>query len=98
MSDGARPSASIPRLAAAPWRAFLLVFAVHVGIHGFLLTRLRTDLVRPHTRWEVTAASMALSERGELADPYALPTGPTAHMPPFHPAVIAADLEYGFPR
>ena len=92
MTEGARvsPIASMARLAAAPWRAFLLIFVVHVGIHGFFLAKVRTDLVRPHTRWEIMAVAMALHERGEFADPYCLPTGPTAHMPPFHPFLIAA--------
>jgi hypothetical protein len=75
---------------ASPWRAFLLVFLVHVGVQGFFLTKVPTEHVRPHTRWEVPAVAMSLYERGEFADPYCLPTGPTAHMPPFQPALMAA--------
>jgi hypothetical protein len=74
---------------ASPWRAFLLVFLVHLGVQGFFLTKVPTRLLRPHTRWEVPAVAMALYERGEFADPYCLPTGPTAHMPPFQPALMA---------
>jgi hypothetical protein len=61
-----------------------------MGLHGFLLTKLPARHVAPHTRFEVTAVAMSLYERGAFADPYALPTGPTAHMPPFHPALLAA--------
>jgi len=75
---------------ATTWRAFLLIFLVHLGVQGFFLTRVAPQHVRPHTRWEVPAVAMALYERGEFADPYCLPTGPTAHMPPFPPALIAA--------
>jgi len=39
---------------------------------------------------EVPGVALALYERGEFADPYCLPTGPTAHMPPFQPALMAA--------
>jgi hypothetical protein len=74
----------------APGRAFLLIFLVHCGVQGLFLTRVPERGVLPHTRWEVPAVAMALYERGEFADPYCLPTGPTAHMPPFQPALIAA--------
>src|SRR5512143_3785849 len=71
-------------------RAFLLIFLVHLGVQGLFLIWVPTDYVRPHTRWEVPAVAMSLYERGEFADPYCLPTGPTAHMPPFQPALMAA--------
>jgi hypothetical protein len=71
-----------------PRRAFALVFLVHVAVQGLLLSRVAPQHVIPHTRWEVLA--MALYERGVFADPYCLPTGPTAHMPPFQPALMAA--------
>jgi hypothetical protein len=74
---------------ATPWRAFLLIFLVHLGVQGFFLTKVPTESVRPHTRWEVPAVAMSLYERAEYADPYCLPTGPTAHMPPFQPALMA---------
>jgi 4-amino-4-deoxy-L-arabinose transferase-like glycosyltransferase len=70
-------------------RACLLVFLVHVGVQGLVLTRVPEDWIRPHARFEVTAVAMSLYERGTFADPYCLPTGPTAHMPPFHPALMA---------
>lgn len=78
------------RLPLSARRAFFLVFALHVGLQGFLLTKVPVRLVEPHSRWEVTAVAMSLYERGEFADPYAIPTGPTAHVAPFHPALIAA--------
>jgi hypothetical protein len=74
---------------ATTWRAFALVFLLHVGLHGFFLTLLDARHVAPHARFEVTAVAMSLYEKGTFADPYGLPTGPTAHMPPFHPALFA---------
>jgi hypothetical protein len=75
---------------ATPGRAFLLIFAAHLALQGLLLTRVPTRWVLPNTRSEIAAVAMSLYERGEFADPYCLPTGPTAHMPPFYPAMVAA--------
>jgi hypothetical protein len=74
---------------ASPWRACLLVFLVHLAVQGLILTRVPTGRVRPHIRFEITAVAISLYERGAFADPYCLPTGPTAHMPPFSPALLA---------
>ena len=76
-------------LLSSPGRAFALVFLLNVGLHGFLLAKLDVRHVMPHTRYEVTAVAMSLYERGAFSDPYGLPTGPTAHVPPFHPALLA---------
>ncbi len=75
---------------ATPGRAFLLIFVVHLAVQGLLLTRVPARWVLPSTRSEIAAVAMSLYERGEFADPYCLPTGPTAHMPPFNPAMMAA--------
>jgi len=75
---------------ASPGRAFWLIFLVNLGVQGFLLSRLPERHIRPHSRFEVTAVAFSLYEKGEFADPYCLPTGPTAHMPPLQPALLAA--------
>lgn len=74
----------------SPGRGFAVIFAVNLVVQGFVLTLLPESFVRPHSRWEIMAVAMSLHERGEFADPYCVPTGPTAHMPPFHPALFAA--------
>jgi len=74
---------------AKPWRSFALIFLVHLGVQGYFLSKVPARYLVPHTRWEVPAVAMALYERGEFSDPYCLPTGPTAHMPPFHPFMMA---------
>ena len=62
-----------------PKGRFLLVFAVHLAVQGTFLVHVPERFVRPHARWEVNAVAMSLHERGTFADPYAVPTGPTAH-------------------
>ena len=92
MADGARHSVLGPVrwLGAAPSRAFLLIFLLHMGVQGFLLSKTPPRYMLPYTHREIPAVARALYERGEFADPYCLPTGPTAHMPPFQPALMAA--------
>lgn len=72
-----------------PKGRFLLVFAVHLAVQGTFLVHVPERFVRPHARWEVNAVAMSLHERGTFADPYAVPTGPTAHVPPAFPAAMA---------
>jgi hypothetical protein len=43
----------------------------------------------PHTSWEVEAIAVSLATTGAFADPYALPTGPTAHVPPVYPGLLS---------
>jgi len=75
---------TVPRLSDAPlW-----------SVPGRLLPRVRRPRVpphegprtlhRPHARYETTAIAMSLYERGEFADPYAIPPG-HAHVPPLYP-------------
>ena len=72
-----------------PGRAFLLLFALGLGVRGFVLTKIPAEAIRPDTRWEAPAIAVALAERGTFADAYALPTGPTAHLPPVPIALTA---------
>jgi hypothetical protein len=60
-----------------------------LSVRGFVLTKLPVEAIRPDGRWEAPAIAMALAERGAFADPYALPTGPTAHLPPVPIALTA---------
>jgi hypothetical protein len=77
---------SLPR---RPGPAFLLLFALGLSVRGFVLTKLPEEAIRPDTRWEAPAIAVALAERGAFADAYALPTGPTAHLPPVPIALTA---------
>lgn len=75
-------------LARKPWRACLIIFILSFSIQSFFLTKVAPRYIRPHMRWEQQAIAVSLAERGEFADPYMLPTGPTAHLPPIPPAIF----------
>jgi len=77
-------------IARSPRRSFLIIFVLAFSVRGFFLSKAPERYVRPHDNWEMEAVAMALAERGEFADPYALPTGPTAHLPPIMPGILAA--------
>ncbi|NJD18429.1 MAG: hypothetical protein FIA95_04000, partial [Gemmatimonadetes bacterium] len=81
-------TAALTRL-ARPGPAFALLFAFAFGVRAFVVTKLPQDAIRPDTRWEAQAIAVSLAERGTFGDPYALPTGPTAHLPPIPPALTA---------
>jgi 4-amino-4-deoxy-L-arabinose transferase-like glycosyltransferase len=81
--------AALEWVARKPWRAFLIIFTLSFSIQSFFLTKVDERYVRPNTRREMPAIAVSLAERGEFADPYALPTGPTAHLPPISPAIFA---------
>ncbi|MCJ7629492.1 MAG: hypothetical protein MUO50_14045, partial [Longimicrobiales bacterium] len=79
---------SLDRLGQRPGRAFLLLFAFSFSIQGFFLTKVPQGQIRPNTNWELPAIAVSLAERGAFADPYALPTGPTAHLAPIPPTIF----------
>jgi len=83
------PRGFVNWIARSPGRPFLIIFVLALGVRGFFLTKVPESYVLPHDRWEMEAVAMALAERGEFADPYALPTGPTAHLPPIVPGILA---------
>lgn len=83
------PDAALDRLANRPGRAFLVLFALSLSVQGLVLTKIPREAIRPDTRWEAPAIAVALAERGSFADAYALPTGPTAHLPPIPIALTA---------
>jgi hypothetical protein len=70
-------------------RAFLVIFLLSFAIRGFFLAKIPQRHVLPHDRWEQMAIAKSLVETGEFANPYILPTGPTAHLPPLVPGILA---------
>src|SRR5579862_705649 len=67
--------------------AFFVIFALSFAIRFTLLIHYRGDIT---TVGEAPRIAMALVTKGEFADPYIVPTGPTAHTTPFFPFVLAA--------
>jgi len=72
-----------------PWRPCLLVFVVALGVRLFFLTLIPGDALRPSTDWELDAIAMSLVTEGQFANPYIEPTGPTAHLAPIPPMILA---------
>ena len=81
------------RFIPTPRRAFFLVFFLAVSLRAILVPLLPLD-PSWQLRQENGATAETLVRTGEYANPYALPTGFTAHPVPFYTAVIA--LSYRF--
>jgi hypothetical protein len=67
------------------WTVFLLALAIRL----FYLTLVPEDAIRPSRDWELDSIALSIVESGEFADPYIIPTGPTAHLPPVAPGILA---------
>jgi hypothetical protein len=81
------------RWIAGSWgRAFLIIFLLGFTLRLGVLRLIPEDVIPPNPQWETGAVSISLAHTGRFADPYLIPTGPTAHMPPLY--VGAASLLY----
>lgn len=72
----------------SPTRAFLILFVTAFAVRSAMLPFLPPKAVVPHTDWEVESIAVSLATTGTFADPFMLPTGPTAHVPPVYPALL----------
>jgi hypothetical protein len=81
-------AAALERFASNPRRAALALFTLSLAVQSLYLARVPERLVRPHTHRELQAVAVSLATTGRIADPYALPTGLTAHLPPIPPAIV----------
>lgn len=68
-------------------RAGLIIFLVSAAVRLVLLPYVPLDPAWT-MRWETAAVARQLLQTGEYANPYILPTGPTAHAVPFHTALM----------
>ena len=75
-----------PTLRPVPWQACIVVFVVALVFRLGLVVA--TDQIHQFPRKEMVRIAMAFAERGELADPFAAPTGPTASAPPAYPIFL----------
>jgi hypothetical protein len=81
----------IAYLAAHRLVAFLCIFSLSFFVRFPLLARLpRSEIVGGG---EAVRIANALVSKGQFADPYAIPTGPTAHTTPFFPVLTAGVYE-----
>jgi hypothetical protein len=75
-----------PTLKPVPWRACVIVFVVALVFRLGLVVA--TDSIHQFPRKEMVRIAMSFAARGELADPFAAPTGPTASAPPVYPIAL----------
>src|SRR5215469_15788535 len=86
------------------WRWWLRVECLHPG-HLFLVIFLLAVVIRMGlslsitsyrdlTRYEMERVAISFAHHGTLADPYYLPTGPTAHVPPVYPILMGLIFRY----
>jgi hypothetical protein len=68
--------------------AFLFLFLLSVTVRAALLPLLPLDPIRT-LQWENGAVAENLLRTGEYANPYLVPTGPTAHPIPFYTGTLA---------
>ena len=76
-------------LARSYSRAFLVLFLLGFSLRVGTLSLIPRDLIPPNPKWETGAVAFSLFQTGEFADPYLIPTGPTAHMPPLQVGLFA---------
>lgn len=78
------------RIYRFPVRAFLIIFVVSFAIRAVLLLLWAAghpDFYRPGG--EIGRVALSLLTNGQYANPYMIPTGPTAHPTPLSPALLA---------
>lgn len=73
----------LDRIDRIDWR---VVFVAALALHLAALAVRHTS----YTRTENLRVGVTLAEKGYLGDPFSRPTGPTAHVSPVYPAVVAA--------
>jgi hypothetical protein len=81
--------AVIDWIAGSSWRAFVIIFILGFAIRLVFLTTISTRYVLPPTGPGVQAIAASLVQYGTFADPFAIPTGPTAFLPPLVPGLLA---------
>jgi hypothetical protein len=54
------------------------------------MTLLPEDALRPDTSWELDSIAHSLVLEGVYGNPYVVPSGPTGHLPPIPPFILAA--------
>lgn len=76
-------------LVRAPWRSFIVIFLLSFAINVNQLNQIPSRHLIPSAYRELGAIAISLMKTGEFANPYMIPTGPTAHLPPIIPFIIS---------
>ncbi len=53
------------------------------------LNQIPAQYLVPSNQWELGSIAISLMKTGQFADPYMIPTGPTAHLPPIYPFILS---------
>jgi hypothetical protein len=77
----------LPRTGLSLWRSGLLIFAIGLVIR--LLFIVAAHPYRDLSRYELERTALSLSRTGLYGNPYAIPTGPTAHVSPGYTLILA---------
>ena len=81
--------AGVGRVVASPWLSFALLFLVSFVVRYNRLEQIPSQYLVPTDRWELGSIAISLVKTGQFANPYMIPTGPTAHLPPVYPFIFS---------
>lgn len=74
-------------IAGSAWRYFTLIFLLSFAIRVQQLDEISRRSLVPTSERELGAIAISLARSGEFANPYIIPTGATAHLPPIPPLI-----------
>ena len=80
---------SLNWFARSYWISFVLIFSLSFAIRLTELMKIPGRYLVPNPFWELSAIAISLMETGQFANPYMIPTGPTAHLPPVYPFLFS---------
>lgn len=75
--------------AHSPKQTFFFIFIPACAIRIQALMEIPSKYIVPSADWELGSIAISLMETGQFANPYMIPTGPTAHLPPIYPAIFS---------
>jgi hypothetical protein len=81
--------AGVDWVVRSPWRPFIFIFLLSFAIRVNQLNQIPSRHLIPNPYWELGAIAISLMESGQFANPYMIPTGPTAHLPPIYPFIFS---------
>ena len=82
-------SADVAWLIRSPWRSFVVLFLLSFIYRLNQLKHIPDMDLIPNAHRELGAIAISLMTTGQFADPYLIPTGPTAHLPPVYPFIVS---------
>jgi hypothetical protein len=72
-----------------PWLSWVIIFVIAFATRYYKLSEIPPRYLIPNANWELGAIAISLVETGQFANPYMIPTGPTAHLPPLYPFIFS---------